>query len=94
MSEKIEKYIKKEKVSEELISEYVLVESVELQAIMMAIDKTKEELEKNKKVSANLLMDFMNLQKRIEKLLKKPLFGPAAREAKILQSMLDKALNG
>lgn len=49
-----------------------MVESAELQAVMATLNKTMSELDKKKKMSADILMDLKNLQKRVEKLLKKP----------------------
>jgi len=89
MDSRIKKYIKTEVVTEDTTPQYILVEGLELQAIVSAINKTRDELEKNKKISADLLMDFMALQKRIEAILKKPIL---AKEAKIIQGMLDKLL--
>ena len=89
MDSRVKKYIKTEVITEDISPKYILIESLELQAVIAAINKTRDELEKNKKVSADLLMDFMALQKRIEDILKKPIL---AREAKIIQGMLDKLL--
>lgn len=91
MDSRIKKYIKTEVVTEDTTPQYILVEGLELQAIISAINKTRDELEKNKKISADLLVDFMALQKRIETILKKPIL---AKEAKIIQGMLDGLMKG
>ena len=60
--------------------EYVIVESLELRAVMSALDKTMKELDKKKKMSADIAIEFMDLQKRIEKLLRKPVQSSGMRE--------------
>jgi hypothetical protein len=89
MDSRIKKYIKTEVVTEDTEPQYILIESLELQAIIAALNKTMAELEKKKALSADILMDFKAMQKRIEKIVKKPIL---AKEAKIIQDMLDKLL--
>ncbi len=89
MNNWIKKYIKTEVVAESATPKYILIESLELQAIIAALNKTMAELEKKKALSADILMDFKAMQKRIEKIVKKPIL---AKEAKIIQGMLDKLL--
>jgi arsenate reductase-like glutaredoxin family protein len=60
--------------------EYVIVESLELRAVMSALDKTMKELDKKKKMSADIAIEFMDLQKRIEKLLRKPVQSSGMKE--------------
>jgi galactitol-specific phosphotransferase system IIB component len=89
MNSRMEKYIKSEGVKSEDSIKYLLIESSELSVVMATLDKTMKELEKKKILSANILMDMKAMQKRIEKLLKKPIL---ANEAKIIQEMLDELL--
>jgi len=89
MNNWIKKYIKTEVVAESAPPKYILVEGLELQAIIAALNKTMAELEKKKALSADILMDFKAMQKRIEKIVKKPIL---ETEKKILQSMLEELL--
>lgn len=60
--------------------EYVIVESLELRAVISTLDKTMKELDKKKKMSADIAIEFMDLQKRIEKLLRKPVQSSGMKE--------------
>jgi hypothetical protein len=85
----IKRYIKTETITEDTFPKYILIESLEFVAIVAALNKTMAELEKKKSISADILMDFKAMQKRIEKIIKKPIM---ANEKKILQSMLEELL--
>lgn len=88
MDSRIERYIKTEAVVEDT-PRYILIEGLELAAIIAALNKTMAELEKKKALSADILMDFKAMQKRIEKIVKKPIL---EADKKILQSMLEELL--
>lgn len=85
MDSRVSKYIKTEVVKEDT-QKYVLIESSDLKSVIAALNKTMAEIEKKKAISADILMDFRALQKRVEKIVKKPIMGEQKR---ILMAMLE-----
>lgn len=85
ITEKINIYtngIKEEVVD---INKYLLIENVELTAIIAALEKTMDEMEKNKKMAADIFVSFKNLETKLKTIVNKPL---GMREKKELEMIL------
>lgn len=69
-TEKIEKMI--ESLTND--DDFILIEESELRKVIRDLEKTMLEIEKKKNISANILIDFKNLEKRIKSIINnKPL---------------------
>lgn len=77
IKDKLSKYITDDTMSSNdiinALDDYIMIEGPELRKIIADLDKTMAEIEKKKNVSANILMDFKKLQKRMKKVLNKPI---------------------
>jgi hypothetical protein len=71
------------------INKYLLIEGVELAAVIAALEKTMAEMEKNKRMAADIFMNFKDLEKKLKDIVNKPIM---AREKKELEMILKAVL--
>lgn len=76
ITNKLNKYITDDTISssdiESTLDSYIVIEESTLKKVIADLDKTMAEIEKKKQVSANIMMDFKKLDKKLKTILKKP----------------------